>query len=585
MIHFLCSLPRSGSTLLASLLSQRDDTYVSPTSNLGELIASVTRDFNKTKETSNSDAEELFSCLNGLMYGKYKLHKEPVLIDKAREWVHPEALELLTSTLGQPPKIIMTVRPMVECLASLYSISKAVNFSEWFHHSIICESLKESYASFKAGYERYPEYFCLVDYSNLCSQTQVELDRIADFLEIPHVNFNPKIEQVKENDKAWGIKDLHMLEPTIQNDNIDTKKILGEKMFNAFNCGSFWNDEPEPVKEQQPLDLSLEAGLRGEFSKAWDILQEAQRLDPSDNRAAFNLGWYEMRHGNLLKGHKMMERGRIERAFGNDPVSTPQPSWRGERNSTVLLNLEGGLGDQIHTVRYAKDIASRNNTVVISGSTELVDLVKEVEGVACFTSDYRTVYHDYWVQSMSAPIALNLEWSDICGKPYIKQIGESRGKVGVAWSGNPTFEHEQHRLFPKELMFEAVKLMDCISLQKEGDAPEWMEQPLLENWTDTQLAISQCDLVISSCTSVAHLAGAMGIETWIVVPILPYYLWTYQGDKTPHYNSVTLFRQEKFGEWESPFNAITQKLMERRNNPVEIYDSLSESTLQFIENS
>ena len=173
MIHFLCSLPRSGSTLLASLLSQRDDTYVSPTSNLGELIASVTRDFNKTKETSNSDAEELFSCLNGLMYGKYKLHKEPVLIDKAREWVHPEALELLTSTLGQPPKIIMTVRPMVECLASLYSISKAVNFSEWFHHSIICESLKESYASFKAGYERYPEYFCLVDYSNLCSQTQV----------------------------------------------------------------------------------------------------------------------------------------------------------------------------------------------------------------------------------------------------------------------------------------------------------------------------------------------------------------------------------------------------------------------------
>ena len=584
MIHFLCSLPRSGSTLLASLLSQREDTYVSPTSNLGDLVAAITRDFNQTREISSSDPEELFSCLNGLMHGKYKSHKEPVLIDKAREWVNPEAIELLTSTLGQPPKIIMTVRPMVECLASLYSISKATDFSEWFHHSDLCASLKESYKLFKVGYEKYPECFCLIDYSNLCSQTQVELDRIADFLDIPHIQFNPKIEQVKENDTAWGIKDLHTLKPTIQDNTIDAKKILGEKVFNAYNNGSFWNDEPDPVTEKLPLDFSLEAGLRGEFAKSWNILQESYRLDPSDNRAAFNLGWYEMYHGHLLEGHKLLERGRIEKAFGNLHIGTPQPLWRGEKNSTVLLNLEGGFGDQIHTVRYAKNIASLNNTVIISGSVDLVDLVKDVEGVTCFTNNCSAVYHDYWVQSMSAPLALNLEWSDVCGKPYIKRVDESRGKVGVVWSGNPTFEHEQYRVFPKELMFDAVKQMDCISLQKEGGAPEWMEQPALDTWTDTQLAISQCDLVISSCTSVAHLAGAMGIETWIVVPLLPYYLWTHPGNKTPHYDSVTLFRQEKFGKWDAPFKAIDQKLRERRHNPVEMYDSLSTSTTQFIEN-
>ena len=203
-----------------------------------------------------------------------------------------------------------------------------------------------------------------------------------------------------------------------------------------------------------------------------------------------------------------------------------------------------------------------------------------MEGVSCFTSDPTTVYHDYWVQSMSAPIPLNLEWDDITGKPYIEKIGKSLGKVGVCWSGNPRFEHEQHRLFPKELMFDAVKEMDCISLQKDEEVPKWMEQPSLKSWTDTQMAISQCDIVITSCTSVAHLAGAMGIETWIVVPVLPYYLWTYQGNKTPHYDSVTLFRQEKYGEWEAPFVDIKQKL----KDPVERYDSMKESSLQFVEN-
>jgi hypothetical protein len=139
------------------------------------------------------------------------------------------------------------------------------------------------------------------------------------------------------------------------------------------------------------------------------------------------------------------------------------------------------------------------------------------------------------------------------------------------------FEHEQHRLFPSELMFNTVNDEDCLCLQKEegsqhGEtdglvpAPEWMEKPSLETWSDTQKAVSRCDLVITSCTGVAHLAGAMGVETWIVVPILPYYLWALPGNKTPHYDSVTLYRQEKYGCWEAPFKQIKRDLIARRIN-------------------
>jgi hypothetical protein len=82
----------------------------------------------------------------------------------------------------------------------------------------------------------------------------------------------------------------------------------------------------------------------------------------------------------------------------------------------------------------------------------------------------------------------------------------------------------------------------------------------LATWEDTRNAIASCDLVISSCTSVSHLAAAMGVETWVVVPIMAYYLYALDGEKTPYYDSMTLFRQEVFGEWEEPFNKIKARL-------------------------
>ena len=180
---------------------------------------------------------------------------------------------------------------------------------------------------------------------------------------------------------------------------------------------------------------------------------------------------------------------------------------------------------------------------------------------------------------MSATVPLNLEYNDLSGVPYIKRTRASDGKVGIKWAGNPEFEHEQHRVFSEELMFDAVGNANCISLQKDGEVPDWMGKPSLESWEDTRDAISRCDLVISSCTSVAHLSAAMGIETWIVVPILPYYLWALPGETTPHYDCVKLFRQTKYGCWKDPFDKIKKELLQRRISTF----SYGESTKSFIE--
>ena len=201
--------------------------------------------------------------------------------------------------------------------------------------------------------------------------------------------------------------------------------------------------------------------------------------------------------------------------------------------------------------------------MVISCSSEIgsifaKDFIVVESKAAC------SVYHDYWIPSMSATVPFKYEYKDLKGTPYIKRTADPiPGRIGVRWSGNPQFEHEQHRFFPPDLMFDAVKGHNCISLQRDKDAdlrPTWMKQAPLQNWEMTRTAISECELVISSCTSIAHLSAAMGIETWIVVPVLSYYLWALPGNKSPYYDSVTLFRQKEYGSWEHPFSEIKEKL-------------------------
>jgi hypothetical protein len=118
-------------------------------------------------------------------------------------------------------------------------------------------------------------------------------------------------------------------------------------------------------------------------------------------------------------------------------------------------------------------------------------------------------------------------------------------------------------------MFDAVKDVDAefISLQRDEGAeacPEWVEQVPLNTWEDTRQAAASCDLVISSCTSVSHLSAAMGVETWVVTPVMPYFLYAQEGDTCPYYDTMKLMRQETFGSWKAPFARIKKSLSEKK---------------------
>ncbi len=320
---------------------------------------------------------------------------------------------------------------------------------------------------------------------------------------------------------------------------------------------------------KHPLDLQLEAGLRGDFDEGWRLCQTMNEADP---RVAFNKGWYVLRQGNLLEGHKYLDAGRPINVFGNRHIGSSLPIWDGggRKGQIILLSLEGGFGDQICGVRWARDLAERGARVVVSCAGVLAPILRDAPGVSAIVQHEAAlgVYHDYWLPSMSAVVAFGYGYGDLRGEAYLPRTAAPiPGRVGLRWAGNQQFEHEQHRVFPPEMLFDAAASLgapEYISLQLDEAAkarPNWVAEVPLGNWSETVAALSTCELVITSCTSVAHLSGAMGIPTWIIIPVLGYYLWALPGSVTPYYDSVRLFRQERHGDWDAPFEQIAGNMI------------------------
>ena len=581
-IYFLSGLPRSGSTVLAAILNQNPAVHTTATSGLLDMLVGTLRAWadsmstHATPDKAKAEAE-IQRILKTICEAKYADVDKPIILDKARGWASDVNIPTMAKVLGHKPKIIATVRNIPDCVASMVRIAKPDNLEEFLRTSELVSHVKESYQVLESGFRFAPECILFVDYDDLLSNPQKELDRIHAFLDIPAFDYDLNAinaDHLKEDDEGtWQVKGLHDVKPELKRQHATTAEDVLGVFYLQYVQPRFWLGEGPGHRPLHDLDLQLSASLMGNFNEGWQLAQKIEREEPWNHRAAFNRGWYKMWKGNLLEGEKLLFRGRIEGVFGNEPPKSPMPMWDGETKGTILLNLEGGLGDQIHGLRYVREIKKRGCDVIVACSGAIAMLARQVEGVTAVVQHEAVfgVVHDAWVPSMSAIPILGFEYKDIDGSSYLPQVKALKGKkfrIGLRWQGNPQFEHEQHRLFPSHLLFDAIQGLDVefISLQRDEGAqhrPHWVKQVPLNSWEETQAAVSSCDLVISSCTSVAHLASAMGIETWIIVPILPYYLWAKPGDTTPWYNNTKLFRQEVFGDWRHPFSKIGSQLKQR----------------------
>lgn len=588
-MHFLAGLPRSGTTLLGAIFSQNPNLYGSATSPLPGLMASTHQSFEQSQFTTTPEMKNKKNdILKGLTSGLYSSVKEDVIIEKNRAWSYLLHIQTMEALLERKVKVICPVRPIADVLASFVSIMnknggrsnlekemqmRGIPLTDKGRCDFLMDpkfgTVRQAYDWMKQTFQtEYKDRLFFIEYDDLIAEPQKTMDSIYEFLEIPSYkhDFENIIAKAKEDDEiSFGLPGLHEVRLKLEKRSRDSKQVLGEKIWSYYQGGEFWNDKPEPTYEKSTLDLQLEASLRGDFETGWKYCQQA---DPADDRAQFNKGWYLLQQGKLLEGSRLLDRGRNENIFGS-PRPSPMPIWDGRplNGEWVLLNGEGGFGDQICHARFAKDIEKRGGRVILACRKEIAPVLAMIDGVSAVVDNSVAAlcYHHYIVPAMSAVCSLKYEYNNLNGAAYIPSVIKNKKnkkpKVGIRWAGDPRMQHDHFRRFDPQHLFNLPDV-DLVSLQKDWDSeiPMNIQTPSLETWIDTYQCITDLDLVISSCTSVAHLAAAMGKPTWLIVPILPYYLWALPGSKSPWYDAMTIYRQETPMQWDATFNKLNGAL-------------------------
>ena len=333
------------------------------------------------------------------------------------------------------------------------------------------------------------------------------------------------------------------------------------------------------------IDQQLNLMVRGQFKEAWKICQKLEKEMPDDLRHMFNRAWFILNQGDLQKGMQMLDKGRFLNVYGNPPLTSGKPLWNTKdslEGKTVIINLEGGLGDEIIHARFATDVHKRGGKAILCCSEQLKDVLSTIPGVyKCINiSELSSTPHDYWVPGFSCAWLFGHTFDTLPNDPYITANPKSvelwknvikgdKPKIGIRWSGNPKFEHQQFRIFPAEHLIDFAKYdeFQFYSLQRDNDIKELPDniidlQHKLLSWVDTAAAIQNLDLVITSCTSIAHISAAMGKPTWVISPILPYHIWAYGDKTTPWYkDSTRVYKQKTFCKWDDTFLEIENDLI------------------------
>jgi tetratricopeptide (TPR) repeat protein len=272
----------------------------------------------------------------------------------------------------------------------------------------------------------------------------------------------------------------------------------------------------------------------------------------------------------------------------------PQPSrgrallWLGEyplAHKTILLHAEQGLGDTIQFARYAPLIAGTGARVVLEVQPELKLLLARLDGVTTVVArgEHPPAF-DVHCPLGSLPLALRTEPSTVPAQiPYLsadeaqvtrwsERLGTlPRPRIAIVWSGNPDHDNDRNRSIALARLAPLFDVPACfMSVQRDlrGEDVRTLAAEKrvthvggdLADFADTAAVLALCDLVIAVDTSVVHLAGAMGRPVWVLVPFAPDWRWGLDGEATPWYPTVRLFRQTSLDDWDNVIARVRDEL-------------------------
>ena len=354
------------------------------------------------------------------------------------------------------------------------------------------------------------------------------------------------------NHPELALKYIKQAEQSIP-DDIDTKL---EKAYSLYLIGR--RDEAENILHNVLLDTP---------NLPVDI----------ETKIKFNLGTYYLYRDEFQKGLRLfLNEGKKLNYW--QKATLPFKYWEGgiQPGRTIILFAEAGIGDEIINVRFMKHLSDFGmNPIWLSDRKELVDIFNR-NGFNAISSVKDIPVDSLWTYPMNLPTLLNLQYKDLWYGPYLKSLDEFKNKfnwmksdkikIGLRWQGNPEYDNDLHRSVNLSGYYEALQHLDAdfYSLQKDTGLDELSAFPgivdlsdKMDSWEDTLGIMDNLDLIITSCTSVAHAAASLGKTTFVFVPISAYYVWSHSIEQSPWYgDNVKLFRQETPRTWEEPLDKL-----------------------------
>jgi tetratricopeptide (TPR) repeat protein len=379
---------------------------------------------------------------------------------------------------------------------------------------------------------------------------------------------------------------------TLAPDNADTLNNIGACLKSLGRAEALaWFDR---ALERLPDSIEI-------LNNKANFLQQVQRFDEALalyddvrarrlNNVTTNWNWALLKM--LLGDFEAGWAGREARWSIPDPSPYPkfnQPMWLGEESiagKTILVHLDEGLGDTFQFIRYVPMVLARGARVVLAVEPTLVPLLSEFPGVSqCLAHSDPLPAFDMHCPIGSLPLAFNTRLDTIPAETaylpsprkervqaWDARLGpHDRLRIGLVWSGSRTHPNDHNRSTSLQALSRILGVDAVfVSLQKdvrEDDKPA-LDRSNIIDWTaeltdfaDTAALVKCLDLVITVDTSVAHLAGALGCRTWILLPWTPDYRWLLDRDDSPWYPTVRLFRQNETRDYASVLDRVHAELL------------------------
>ena len=311
-----------------------------------------------------------------------------------------------------------------------------------------------------------------------------------------------------------------------------------------------------------------------DFAGAWPFFAKARAATQDSSLIRRDEAMARLLSGDYEAGWKLYEaRLELPHALRAKP---PCLMWCGENiaGKKLVLLSEQGFGDAIQFCRYGASLEKAGVELLWSVRKPLERLfAANLPGRVCAEED-GLPEADFCLPILSLPLALRkLRPEDTPPAPYLRAPAEPKlppspkKKIGLVWTGSPTHERDYERSIP------LAKLTPVLDLPAQFYAPftgfgldQITDQPiarldhLIKDFADTAALLSQLDCLVTVDTASAHLAGALGVKTFLLLPYCPDWRWGAKGEITPWYPSLTLFRQPTPGNWNEPIARLAEKL-------------------------